>query len=337
MFPWRRFVPKPHVFVSRRIPENGIAILRESAEVEVWLDPLPPPREVFLEHIAEVDGLLCLLTERIDAEVFDSAPRLRVVANMAVGYNNVDVPEATRRGVPIGNTPGVLTEATADLAVALLLAAARRVVAGHNVAATGQWKTWDPIGFLGQELNGRTAGIVGLGRIGTAVARRLRFGWNMRILYNNRGRNEEAEAELGATKVPFEELLHESDFVIAMVDQNPSTQGMFNAQVFRQMKASAVFVNVSRGGVVRQADLIAALEAEDIFAAGLDVTDPEPPPPDDPILSAPNLVLTPHIASATHEARSKMAEIAARNVLSGLAGERLANCVNPDVYRKSAE
>lgn len=330
-------MPRPHVFVTRRISDSGIAILRESAEVEVWRDPLPPPREVFLERVAAADGLLCLLTERIDAEVFERAKRLRVVANMAVGYNNIDVEEATRRGVPVGNTPGVLTEATADLTVALLLAAARRVVEGHNVAASGQWKTWDPIGHLGQELYGRTAGIVGLGRIGAAVARRLRFGWNMRILYHNRGRNQAAESELGATRVSFEELLRNSDFVIAMVDQNPSTQEMFAASAFQQMKRSAIFVNVSRGGVVRQSDLIAALEAEDIFAAGLDVTDPEPPPPDDPILSAPNLVLTPHIASATFEARGKMAEIAARNVLAGLAGQRLLHCVNPDVYQANAK
>jgi glyoxylate reductase len=328
-------VTRPHVFVTRRIPEVGLDVLRAVAEVEVWLDPLPPPREVLLEKTAHCQGLLCLLTERIDGEVFERAPQLLVVSNMAVGHNNIDVAEATRRGVRVGNTPGVLTEATADLTVALLLAAARRLVDGCRFASSGDWKTWDPLGHLGQELHERTVGIVGLGRIGAAVARRLRFGWNMRVLYASRSPKPAAELELGATRVELDRLLTESDFVVAMTDLNPSTAGMFDAGAFRRMKRTAVFINASRGGVVNQADLIAALEAGDIFAAGLDVTDPEPPPPDDPIYSAPNLVLTPHIASATFEARSRMAEMAAKNVVAGLAGVPLPHAVNPEVETRT--
>lgn len=319
---------RPNVLITRRIPQVGIDLVRSAAEVDLWEDPLPPPRDVLLERVASCDGILCLLTERIDRELLNHAPRLRVVSNMAVGVNNIDLEAAAERGIPVGNTPGVLTEATADLAVALLLAAARRLVESDRYARSGEWKTWDPLGLLGVELVGQTVGIVGMGRIGSAIARRLHFGWNMPVLYCNRRRSESAEAELAAEWVCFDDLLSRSDFVIVMTDLNPSTQHLFNAEAFAKMKPSAIFINASRGPMHDQAALIEALRSGQIFAAGLDVTDPEPPPADDPILSVPNLVLTPHIASATIQTRNKMAEIAARNLLAGLAGEPLPHSVS---------
>ena len=322
---------RPRVFVTRRIPQIGIDVLSQAADVEVWPDPLPPPRSVMEEKVGEVDGLLSLLTDKIDDALLERAPRLRVISNMAVGYNNIDIDASTRRGIPIGNTPGVLTEATADLTVALVLAAARRVVEGHLFAVSGEWKTWDPLGHLGQDLVGRTLGVVGLGQIGAAVARRLHFGWKMKVLYTARNRKEEAEKELGATFVLFDQLLADSDVVVVQTDLNPSTNHLFDKAAFAKMKPTAIFINSARGPVHQQADLIDALRNGKIFAAGLDVTDPEPPSPDDPLLTVPNLVLTPHIASATIETRDKMAEIAARNIVAGLAGKPLLHCVNPKV------
>lgn len=327
---------RPKVYVTRRIPKIGIDVLNEVADVEIWPNPLPPPRDVLEAKVAENDGLLALLTDKIDDSLLEKGKRLRVISNMAVGYNNIDVPAATRRGIPIGNTPGVLTEATADLTVALILAAARRVVEGHLFAVSGAWKTWDPLGHLGQDLAGRTLGVVGLGKIGAAVARRLHFGWGMKILYTARSRKEDAEKELDARQVSFDELLGESDVVVVQTDLNPSTTHLFNKSAFKKMKPTAIFINTARGPVHQQADLIDALKSGEIFAAGLDVTDPEPPAPDDPLLAVPNLVLTPHIASATIETRDRMAEIAARNIVAGLSGKPLPHCVNPEVKPRLA-
>ena len=326
-------MPKPKVFVTRAIPDVGLNKFRQECDTEVWGEPLPPSPEVLQRKVADCDGLLCLLTERIDAGLLAAAPRLKVISNYAVGFNNIDIAAATARGIPVGNTPGVLTDATADMAFALLIASARRIVESQHYAAAGKWKTWEPLGHIGQDLAGRTLGVVGLGRIGYALAQRCRGGWNMQVLYHNQRTNEQAERELGAKRVAFDELLARSDFISVHADLNDSTRGMFNAAAFRKMKPTAVFVNTARGPLVVEADLIEALRAGQIFAAGLDVTDPEPPAVDNPLLALPNCIVSPHIASATVASRNAMAEIAADNLIAGLRGQPLRHCVNPEVQK----
>jgi glyoxylate reductase len=281
--------------------------------------------------VAGCDGLVSLLTDRIDGPLLDAAPRLKVVSNYAVGFNNIDVKAATERGVCVGNTPGVLTDATADMAFCLLISAARHVVAGHAYSLSGRWKTWEPLGHLGQDLVGRTLGVVGMGRIGHALAKRCRGGWDMKVIYHDVRRNEAAEKELGARFVDLDTLLRESDFVSVHTDLNDSTRGMFNAAAFARMKPTAVLVNTARGPIVDQKALYEALKSGTIFAAGLDVTDPEPPDPNDPLLKLPNLVVAPHIASATVGTRNAMAEICASNLIAGLTGQPLPAWVNPEV------
>jgi glyoxylate reductase len=322
---------KPKVFVTRIIPEAGLARIRAETDAEVWADPLPPPAAVLRQKIAACDGLVSLLTDTLNGPVLDLAPRLKVISNYAVGFNNIDVPAATERGVAVGNTPGVLTDATADMAFCLLIAAARRVVEGHQYSLSGRWKTWEPLGHLGQDLQGRTVGIVGIGRIGFAMARRCRFGWDMRVLYHDVRPSPQAEAELGAQRVDFDTLLRESDFISLHTDLNAQTRGMFGTEQFRKMKPTAVLVNTARGPLVDQKALAEALKAKTIFAAGLDVTDPEPPAPDDALLKLPNVVVAPHIASATVQTRDAMARICADNLLAGLGGEKLPAWVNPEV------
>ena len=323
---------KPRVFVAREIPACGLDRLTGLCAVDVWRDRLPPPRETLLERIAGCEGVLTMLTERVDAEFFDAAgPRLKVVSNYAVGFNNIDVAEATRRGVRVGNTPGVLTEATANMAVCLLLAASRRIREASDYLRSGNWKTWEPLGHIGLDLEGMTLGIVGMGRIGTAVAQRCRGGWNMRVLYQDQRRNESAERELDARPVDFETLLAESDFVSVHTVLNDETRGMFDAAAFAKMKQTSVFINTARGPLHNQSDLYHALNSGEIFAAGLDVTDPEPIAMDDPLLSLPNCLIVPHIASATVASRNGMAEIATENLLAGLEGKPLRCPVNPEV------
>jgi glyoxylate reductase len=325
---------KPKVFVTRLIPAAGLDRIRAECDAEVWTDPLPPPHDVLRAKVADRDGLVALLTDRIDADLLDAAPRLKVVSNYAVGFNNVDVPAATARGVAVGNTPGVLTDATADMAFCLLIAAARCIVDGHDYARHGKWKTWEPLGHLGQDLVGRTLGVVGMGRIGYALARRCARGWDMPVLYHDARRNQQAETELGARPVDLETLLRTADFISVHTDLNESTRGLFNAERFKMMKPTAVFVNTSRGPVVVEKDLLEALRDGIIFAAGLDVTDPEPPPADSPLFRQPRLVVAPHIASATVGTRDAMASICADNLFAGLAGKPLPAWVNPDVAGK---
>jgi glyoxylate reductase len=322
---------KPKVFVSRRIPAAGLDRITRQCDAEIWTEQLPPPYDLLRQKVAGCDGLVSLLTDRIDAGLLDSAPRLKVVSNFAVGFNNVDIPAATARGICVGNTPGVLTDATADMAFCLLIAAARRVVEGHDYSRSGKWKTWEPLGHLGQDLVGRTLGVVGMGRIGFALAKRCLRGWDMQVLYYDVYRSDKAETELGARQVDLETLLRQADFVSVHTDLNESTRGLFNADRFALMKPTAVFVNTSRGPVVVEKDLIAALKAGTIFAAGLDVTDPEPPAADSELLRLPNLVVAPHIASATVGTRNAMAEICADNLLAGLEGRPLTAWVNPEV------
>jgi glyoxylate reductase len=297
--------------------------------VDLWPEPLPPPYDIIVERTAGCQGLLSLLTDKIDAAFMDRCPHLKVISNFAVGVNNIDIAAATQRGIRIGNTPGALTDATADLAFCLLIAAARRVVEGHRYTLSGAWKTWEPLGHIGLDLTGKTLGIVGMGRIGYAMAKRCQGGWGMRVLYFDQRPNPDAENNLGATLVELETLLAESDFVSVHTDLNAATQGMFNAARFARMKKTAVFINTARGPIHDQKALYEALKKGTIFAAGLDVTDPEPPDPADALLRLPNVIVAPHIASATVQTRNAMAEIAADNLLAGVAGQPLRHWVNP--------
>lgn len=326
-------MPKPKVFVTRVIPDAGLSKVRQECDAEVWTEPLPPPADVLKRKIADCEGLLCLLTDKIDAPLLAAAPQLKVLSNYAVGFNNIDIPAATARGIPVGNTPGVLTDATADMAFALLISAARRIVESQRYAAEGHWKTWEPMGHIGQDLAGHTLGVVGMGRIGAALAQRCRGGWNMQVLYHDQRTNEQAERDLGAKRVELDELLARSDFISVHADLNDSTRGMFNTAAFAKMKPTAVFVNTARGPLVVEADLVEALRTGRIFAAGLDVTDPEPPAVNNPLLTLPNCIVAPHIASATVASRNAMAEIAADNLIAGLRGQPLRHCVNPEVQK----
>lgn len=325
---------KPKVFVTRVIPEAGLRLIKEACDAEVWSDPLPPPAAVLRQKLASCDGLVSLLTERIDAAVLDAAPRLKVVSNYAVGFNNVDVKACTERGICVGNTPGVLTDATADMAFCLLIAAARRVVEGQLYTLAGKWKTWEPLGHLGQDLAGRTLGVIGMGRIGYALAKRCRGGWDMNVLYHDVQPNAKAESDLGARLVDLDTLLRESDFVSLHADLNDKTRGMIGAEQFKKMKVTAILINTARGPLVDQKALTAALKNRTIFAAGLDVTDPEPPDANDPLLKLPNVIVAPHIASATVTTRNNMAEICAKNLIAGVSGQALPAWVNPEVAAK---
>lgn len=321
---------KPRVFITREIPAAGLDRVRAACDAEVWNQPLPPSRRALLEKVTGCEGLLTLLTEKVDAELMEAAgPRLKVISNFAVGYNNIDIAEATRRGIRVGNTPDVLTDATADLAFALMISAARRIVEGHEYIRHERWKTWEPLGHIGVDLMGRTLGIVGMGRIGYAVAKRCRGGWDMQVLYHDQNRSERAEKELQARQVDFDTLLAESDFVSVHTDLNEATKAMFDAAAFAKMKGTAVFINSARGPIHHQQDLFTALSEGQIFAAGLDVTDPEPIPMDDPLLTLPNCVIAPHVGSATISSRNGMAEIAADNLVAGLEGRPLRCWVNP--------
>ena len=321
------------MFVARIIPDDGLGPILEACDARVWDGELPPPRDVLLRSIEGCDGVLTLLTDRVDDEFLDRAgPGLKVVSNFAVGFDNIDVDACTRRGIPVGNTPGVLTETTADLAWALLMAAARRVAEGDRYVRAGRWKTWGPMLLMGPDVHGGTLGIVGFGRIGQAVARRAR-GFGMRILYYDmRPADPAVEAELGATFVTLDELLAAADFVSLHVNLTNETRHLVNAERLSRMQPGAVLVNTSRGPVVDQRALYEALRDGVIGAAALDVTDPEPIASDDPLLTLDSCLVVPHIASASPATRGKMAAMAAANLLAGVRGERLPTSVNPEVH-----
>jgi glyoxylate reductase len=321
----------PTVYITRRIPEAGLDLIRPACRVRLWEGELPPPKETILQEVAGCDGLLCLLTDPIDAEAIEAGGRLRVISQLAVGVDNVDLEAATGRGIPIGHTPGVLTEATADMAFALLMAAARRIPEGVEKVRAGEWRTWEPLGLLGADVWGATLGIIGLGRIGTAVARRAR-GFAMRVLYHDPDRRPHLEAEQGLEYTPLDDLLAQADFVSLHCPLVPETHHLIGERALRRMKATAILVNTARGPVVDADSLVRALREGWIAAAALDVTDPEPIPPDHPLLTLPNCIVVPHIASATVTARDRMAVMAAENLLAGLRGERLPYCANPEVY-----
>jgi len=318
------------VAVTRTIPDAGLRVLRQAAEVRLWEEELPPTPERLDELLSGCDGAVTLLTDQIDGAVLDREPKLRVISNFAVGFDNVDLPAATRRGVAVCNTPGVLTETTADFAWTLLMAAARRVVEGADYVRAGRWQTWGPTLLLGRDLAGATLGVVGFGRIGREVAKRAR-GFDMRILVFDSFQDEAAARELGAEFRPLDDLLREADFVTLHVTLTPETTGMIGEREFGLMKKDAILVNAARGPVVRTDALVAALRDGIIGGAALDVTDPEPLPIDHPLIGLPNALVVPHMASATVATRDKMAELAARNVLAVLRGERPPGIVNPEV------
>lgn len=319
---------KPRVFVSRQLPGSGLDRLRAEAEVTVWDDELPPPYELLLEEAGRSEALITLLTDRIDPPLMDAAPRLRVISNVAVGYDNIDVAAATQRGILVANTPGVLTETTADFAFALLMAAARRVVEGDRATREGRWRTWHPSFLLGQDIHGATLGIVGLGAIGLAVARRARA-FGMRVLYHDSMRRPEAESDLNLSFAPLDELLREADFASVHVPLSDETHHLFGRREFRLMKRTAAFINTSRGPVVDEAALHHALRSGEITAAAIDVTEVEPLTTDSPLLELPNLIVTPHIASASLATRARMADMAIDNALAVLRGGLPEYCVNP--------
>ncbi len=322
-----RIQKKPKVFVTRKIPQVAWEELVQHVDAEIWDYETPPPYEVILEKVPGKEGLLCLLTDRIDVGVMDAGQDLKVISQIAVGFDNIDVKEASARGIRIGNTPGVLTDTTADFTFALLMAAARRIGEGIDFVRQGKWQTWGLTLLLGQEVYGKTLGIVGMGRIGQAVAKRAR-GFDMKILYTDRMRIKEAEKELKAEYRSFEELLRQSDFVSLHVNLNEQTRDLIGSKEFELMKPSAILINTARGPIVDQEALYEALKNGKIAYAALDVTDPEPLPPDDKLLSLPNVIVVPHIASATVTARTKMCLMAVQNLVAGLKGEKLPFPVN---------
>jgi glyoxylate reductase len=324
-------MPKPKVFITRAIPEKGFEIIRDFCDVDLWPDELPPTRAEILQHVHGMDGLLCLLTDKIDSAVMDEAgPQLKVISNHAVGFDNIDVNAATARKIPIGNTPDVLTDATADFAFALMMAVARRIPEAERYVHEGKWKTWGPMILLGVDLKGATLGLVGFGRIGKAMARRA-AGFDMRVIYYDPS-EKKPDPDIKATRVDFETLLKESDFISLHTPLTPETRHLINTEALSKMKQNAVLVNTSRGPVVDMNALYEALKERRIFGAGLDVTELEPLPMDSPLLTLENIVIAPHIASASKTTREKMSWMAAQNLIAGLKGERLPNCVNPQVY-----
>ncbi len=325
---------KPRVFITRLMAQEALDRIAQTAEMEVWPEELPPPYEVLLEKAGDVDGLLTMLSDRIDVALMEAAPRLRVVSNLAVGYDNIDIVEATKHGIVVGNTPGVLTETTADLAFGLLMAAARRLVEADNYTRKGLWKTWGPQILLGQDIHGATLGIVGLGRIGAEVAKRGK-GFSMKVLYyDEKRRSIEEEGQLGVEYVPeLAKLLSTADFISIHVPLTAETHRLIGANEFAVMKPTAVLINTSRGTVIDQKALYEALKSGRIFAAGIDVTEVEPIPPDDPLLTLDNIIIAPHIGSASFNTRKSMAFMAGDNLLAGLRGEAPPNCVNPEALK----
>ncbi|HVS29755.1 MAG TPA: D-glycerate dehydrogenase [Solirubrobacteraceae bacterium] len=302
-------------FATRRLPGPALGRIAAEHDLAVWSERLPPPRQALLESARHADGLLCLLTDNIDAELITACPRLRVISNYAVGWDNVDVAAAAASGIAVGHTPDVLTETTADLAFALILAARRRLLQARDAVAAGDWLTWEPDAYLGDDVHGATLGIVGPGRIGRAVARRA-AGFDMTVIETGR-----------ASATPLPELLARADIVSLHCPLTPETYRLIDQAALKLMRPTAVLVNTARGPIVDQAALRTALCEGWIAGAALDVTDPEPLPPDDPLFQAPNLLVLPHIGSATHAARERMANVAADNLLAGLAGEPLPHAV----------
>jgi glyoxylate reductase len=315
------------------IPDAGLRLIHDACSADIWPGELPPPRDTVLERAKGVDGIVCLLTDAIDTEVMDAlGAGLLVISNYAVGYDNIDLPEATKRGIPVGNTPGVLTDTTADFAFGLLMSAARRIAEGERFTRSGSWRTWGPRLLLGQDITGATLGILGFGRIGQGMAKRAR-GFDMQVLYYDPYCRDDAFAsEVGARCVSLDTLLRESDFVSVHTPLTDATHHLIGDDALSRMKPTAALINTARGPIVDPGALYRALSKGQIACAALDVTEPEPISPDSPLLGLDNIIITPHIASASVGTRDAMAVMAAENLIAGLRGARLPNCVNPEVY-----
>ena len=322
----------PLVLVTHTLPAGWLDSLKNSCRTLIGPQDAIHLAPQLAEHLAEAEGLFALLTIRVDQALLDQAPRIRVVSNMAVGVDNIDLEACTRRGIPVGNTPGVLTNGTADLTLAILLAAARRLVTASIDSRQGGWQTWSPTGWLGADLHGATLGIVGMGKIGQAVAERAQ-GFGLRLVYSDPNPRPEVEKRLGAIRLPLSDLLRQSDFISLHTPLTAETRGLIDAAALKSMKPNAILVNTSRGPVVDTQALVQALQEGWIAAAALDVTDPEPLPPSHPLYNLPNCLIVPHIGSATWNTRRRMAELACENLLAGLKGERLPYCANPEVYQ----
>ncbi|MCM2531240.1 D-glycerate dehydrogenase [Neobacillus pocheonensis] len=306
---------KPKVYITRRIPDEIIAKIETVCDIRMWdKTDIPVPREVLEKEIAGVDGLFCLLTETVDRGLLEKAPQLKIISNMAVGYNNIDIEAAKEKGITVTNTPGVLTETTADLTFALLMATARRLIESSDYLREGSWKTWSPMQLTGQDIYGATLGIIGMGRIGASLAKRAK-GFDMNVLYYNRSRKLSLEEDLNMTFVEFDFLLKESDFVCIMTPYTPETQDLIGARELSLMKKTSILINTARGGIVNEDDLYSALKSGEIWAAGLDVFEQEPISLDHPLLTLPNVVAVPHIGSASIKTRMKMADLAAENLV----------------------
>ena len=319
------------VFVTRHLTPDAEKKLNAFCNAEYWPGKTPPPYDVLLEKTQNADGLICLLTDPIDRKIIEDAKNLKVISQVAVGVDNIDIKAATENNIPVGHTPDLLTEATADLAFTLMLAAARRLGEAIDYAREGHWQTWELTNLLGADLHGRRLGIIGMGRIGQAVARRA-VGFNMQVIYFNRSRAPKIEQELGVSYVPFEELLQSADFISLHVPLNKESKGLIGAEQLKLMKDSAVLVNTARGEVVDTNALLDALKSNQIAYAALDVTDPEPLPHNHELYRLPNVIITPHIGSATRSARNDIALLAVENLIAGLERRHLPKAV---VQRKS--
>ena len=322
---------RPNVYITRLIPSKGIELLQKTCEVEINPHDRALTRQELLEQIKGRDGVVGLLTDKIDGEFFDTATEIKGYANYAVGFDNIDVPEATRRGIPVSNTPDVLTHATADMAWALLFAIARRIPATHKIMRSGAWPGWGPLQFIGADVTGKTLGIAGAGRIGTAMALKSR-GFQMPVLYTDAVDNPTLEKELGARRVELTQLLQESDFISVHVPLLPQTRHMFNIETFGQMKSTAYLINTSRGPVIKESDLVQALKNKMIAGAAIDVYEFEPKMAAG-LAELDNVVTTPHTASATTDSRQGMGVLAAQNLLAMMAGNEGPSCLNPEVFQ----
>ncbi len=323
------------VFITRIIPRVGLDLLTAAGiEIEQWTEHRDLTPQELIARCRSANALLSAGANRIDREFLRAAAHLKVISLHSAGYDRVDLEAATEMGIPIGNTPGVLSDATADIAFLLILAASRKAFYMHKSILLGDWGFFEPTANLGIEIRGKTLGIYGLGKIGFELAKRCVAAFEMQIIYHNRRRNEEAEKALGARWVPFDELLRQSDVLSVNTGLTDETKGKFDRLVFSKMKPNAIFINAARGGIHNEADLIEALQTGMIWGAGLDVTNPEPMHSDNPLLGMPNVAVLPHIGSATVETRNAMATIAAKNVIAGLKGERLPHVVNEAVYRR---